>query len=225
MTDRQSQFLCQIIESYNRTAEPVASGLLAEKSNVSSATIRNEMAMLEEHGYIIQPHTSAGRIPTIKGYEFYLANFLQPKKPTAQQVKKLQEAKEREPYTKALAKELAELVGQTVFIAFAENDFYYTGISHLFSQPEFHQPEAVVNISSVLDALDQTLVELYETANHDIQILLGKQNPFSVNCGLILSKASLGKQEDAVIGILGPTRMNYNQTIGLLNYSKELLNS
>jgi heat-inducible transcriptional repressor len=225
MTERQSQFLYQIIESYNRTAEPVASGLLAEHADVSSATVRNDMAMLEEHGYIVQPHTSAGRIPTIKGYEFYLEHFLQPKKPTSAQMKKLEDAKKREPLTKALAKELAELSGQTVFIAFAENDFYYTGISYLFSQPEFHQPEAVINISSVLDALDQTLVELYETATDEIQILLGKQNPFSVQCGLLLSKTKVNKKEEGVIGILGPTRMNYNQTIGLLNYSKELLNS
>jgi len=225
MTERQSQFLYQIIESYNRTAEPVASGLLAENADVSSATVRNDMAMLEEHGFIIQPHTSAGRIPTIKGYQFYLENFLQPKKPTAQQKKKLQQAKEQEPFTKSIAKELAEMAGQTVFIAFAENDFYYTGISHLFSQPEFHRPEAVVNISSVLDALDQTLIKLYETVTEDVQILLGEDNPFSAQCGLLISKTKVNTNDEGVIGVLGPTRMNYNQTIGLLNYSKELLNT
>lgn len=225
MTERQSSFLKDIIESYTVSAEPVASGYLAQKSDVSSATIRNEMAALEEQGYIKQPHTSAGRIPTLQGYEFYLNHFLKPKKPTAAQVKRLQEAKKQAPFVKSVSKELAEIVGQTVFVAFAENDFYYTGISHLFSQPEFHQPEAVINISAVLDALDQTMAALYETASDDVDILLGNQNPFSPKCSLLLSKAKIEKKEDGVIGILGPTRMNYNQSIGLLHFTKELLNS
>ena len=72
MTNRQSQILSAIVEQYAEVASPVGSNLLAKAFNVSSATIRAEMAELEHMGYIMQPHTSAGRIPTDKGYREYV---------------------------------------------------------------------------------------------------------------------------------------------------------
>src|SRR6266581_1565444 len=72
MTERQAQILATIIEQYAEVAAPVGSLMLARLFHVSSATIRAEMARLEEMGYIAQPHTSAGRIPTDKGYRFYV---------------------------------------------------------------------------------------------------------------------------------------------------------
>src|SRR6478736_626526 len=75
MTERQRQILNAIVEQYAEVASPVGSLLLAKLFDVSSATIRNEMAELERLGYIAQPHTSAGRIPTDKGYRFYVNNI------------------------------------------------------------------------------------------------------------------------------------------------------
>src|SRR5690349_13015400 len=72
MTERQKEILGAIIEQYAEIAVPVGSVLLAKLFNVSSATIRAEMAKLEDAGYIMQPHTSAGRIPTDKGYRTYV---------------------------------------------------------------------------------------------------------------------------------------------------------
>src|SRR3982750_1047116 len=72
MTDRQIAILTAIIEQYAEIAAPVGSVTLAKLFNVSSATIRSEMAKLEEFGFIMQPHTSAGRIPTDQGYRFYV---------------------------------------------------------------------------------------------------------------------------------------------------------
>src|SRR6201996_2915584 len=72
MTERQKQILAAIIEQYAEVAAPVGSSLLAKVFDVSSATIRAEMAELERLGYILQPHTSAGRVPTDKGYRFYV---------------------------------------------------------------------------------------------------------------------------------------------------------
>ena len=70
MTDRQKAILAAIIEQYAEIAAPVGSVTLAKLFGVSSATIRSEMAKLEEMGFIEAPHTSAGRIPTDKGYRF-----------------------------------------------------------------------------------------------------------------------------------------------------------
>ena len=72
ITERQSAILCSIIEQYAEIASPVGSVMLAKLFDVSSATIRSEMAKLEDMGYIFHPHTSAGRIPTDKGYRFYV---------------------------------------------------------------------------------------------------------------------------------------------------------
>src|SRR5476649_492789 len=75
MTERQARILQAIVEQYAEVASPVGSSLLAKAFEVSSATVRAEMAELERLGYIHQPHTSAGRIPTDKGYRFYVNNL------------------------------------------------------------------------------------------------------------------------------------------------------
>src|SRR5438309_2463560 len=75
MTERQQNILSAIVEQYAEVASPVGSSLLAKLFNVSSATIRAEMAELERLGYITQPHTSAGRIPSDKGYRYYVNNL------------------------------------------------------------------------------------------------------------------------------------------------------
>ena len=91
LSERKRQILKAIIEQYIATAEQVGSKLLAAVTGgaVSSATIRNEMSELEEMGYIIQPHTSAGRIPSDKGYRFYVDQILQEKDNEVMEIKEL----------------------------------------------------------------------------------------------------------------------------------------
>lgn len=78
LTERQEQILSLIVREYIRLAQPIASRTLAEayELGVSSATIRNEMAILEEHGLVYAPHTSAGRMPTQKGYRYFVQRLL-----------------------------------------------------------------------------------------------------------------------------------------------------
>src|SRR4030043_1192300 len=79
MNERQKKLLNLIINEHINPAEPVGSGILVEKTGleVSPATVRNEMADLEKEGFIYQPHTSAGRVPTEKGYQFFVDNFVE----------------------------------------------------------------------------------------------------------------------------------------------------
>ncbi len=79
LNDRKRKILQAIIDEYIGTAEPVGSRAISKKENLglSSATIRNEMADLEEMGYLIQPHTSAGRVPSDEGYRFYVNSLMQ----------------------------------------------------------------------------------------------------------------------------------------------------
>ena len=80
LTERKRRVLWAIVQDYSSTAEPVGSRTIARKYDlgVSSATIRNEMQDLEDEGYLEQPHTSAGRVPSIKGYRYYVDWLMQP---------------------------------------------------------------------------------------------------------------------------------------------------
>lgn len=74
MDDRKAQVLSAVVRGYTETGQPVASAALAQALNVSSATVRNDMAALEDEGYLEQPHTSAGRVPTNLGYQYFIDN-------------------------------------------------------------------------------------------------------------------------------------------------------
>ena len=79
ISDRKKKILAAIVEAYINTAEPVGSKAIAESGglNLSSATIRNEMAELTAMGYLEQPHTSAGRIPSVLGYRLYVTELME----------------------------------------------------------------------------------------------------------------------------------------------------
>ena len=89
--ERKERILKAIIQTYLETGEPVGSRTISKYSdlNLSSATIRNEMSDLEELGYIIQPHTSAGRIPSDKGYRFYVDHIIREKEDEVTEIKEL----------------------------------------------------------------------------------------------------------------------------------------
>lgn len=94
LTDRKKRILRAVIESYIQNAEPVGSRAVAEwaRLKVSSATIRNEMADLEEQGYLEQPHTSAGRVPSPKGYRLYVNELMEDYKLTLQETQRINQA-------------------------------------------------------------------------------------------------------------------------------------
>ena len=90
MGERQEELLKEIVETYIQTFRPVGSKSLVDKFKVSSATIRNDMADLEELGYLEKEHTSSGRIPSEAGYKYYVNNLMKPKDITGEDILKLQ---------------------------------------------------------------------------------------------------------------------------------------
>ena len=90
LEERQNKLLREIVESYIKTARPVGSKALCEKLNCSSATIRNEMAILEGLGYIEKNHISSGRVPSEKGYKYYVDNLMKPKELSGEDILNLQ---------------------------------------------------------------------------------------------------------------------------------------
>lgn len=90
ITERQRRILRMIVESYVKDANPVGSSAICQKLDCSSATVRNEMAVLEDLGYLEKTHISSGRVPSEKGYRYYVDNLMKPKELTGDDVLKLQ---------------------------------------------------------------------------------------------------------------------------------------
>ena len=214
METRAEQLLKAIVELYIKDAHAIGSQVLAQDKNfaVSPATIRNEMMMLENEGYIYQPHTSAGRIPTIKGYQYYLDNLLSIKSCSQTELAELKNIQQQD--TRDLAKLLVNKTNLASLVAFAPNNLYFTGLFNLFSQPEFEDYKMVLSMSQVVDSLEKAINSIY----YDIdkaKVLLGDDNPFSQYCSVVIAPLPGAQRE--LLGILGPVRMDYNRILGLFD--------
>jgi len=223
MNERQKRLLNLIISEHIQTAEPVGSGFLVVKTGLelSSATVRNEMSDLENEGYIYQPHTSAGRVPTEKGYQFYVDNFVEKReiKTTWRQSfdQVLRQKLESDQLLKNLAKNVVSVADETVIVAFDKNNIYYTGLANLFKKPEFVQPNLVYSLSQVIDHLDDAVAKIFAKVNK-VQILIGSKNPFGEDCASVLGRYFLKDKRTGLFIILGPKRMDYNKNLAIVNY-------
>ncbi len=219
LTNRQRELLKIIIENYIDTSIPVGSKQITERLDLSSATIRNEMAELESFGYLIQPHISAGRIPTEEAYVFYVNNFLLNTKISSSDEVLLAEVQDENPreYYKKIAKKLAEMLNLAIIISFSKNDIYFTGISGLFTQTEFKKDFVCLSdFTSLLDHLDEKHSFIFDHLKNDININIGLDNPFSEFCGSVIIKFNNGY----IMSVIGPIRMNYARVLNCLNYIK-----
>jgi heat-inducible transcriptional repressor len=228
MTDRQEKILQAIVEQYAEVASPVGSNLLAKAFNVSSATIRAEMAELEHLGYIMHPHTSAGRIPTDKGYREYVnsltAKSAGSKKSRAEQAltARVTGAGLPERTIRNATDTLVELT-HNLGLATIGNQLYMSGLSNLLGQPEFIMPEQVQEVARLLDNLEPWL---YEAAlNEPLSVYIGRENPIGRNsgCSLIVSRFRSPFSDKSYIGVLGPTRQSYRDVMGLVGYAGKAL--
>jgi len=226
MHPRQKELFKHIVEEYIKTALPVGSKLIVEKFNwdISPATIRNDMMELENAELIFQPHTSAGRVPTEFGYKKYVIENVDLAKMISEKDKNdfLRIIENYESGStekiKQLAKILAEKSGLSAVVGFQDNDVYYTGLSNLFSQPEFQDLNLVCNLSVVIDHLDEAMQNIYGKIDKEVMIKIGAENPFAHDCAAVLVKI-----KNILIGIVGPMRMNYQKNAELINFAKNIL--
>lgn len=232
MTERQQKILNAIVEQYAEVASPVGSSLLARVFNVSSATIRAEMAELERHGYITQPHTSAGRVPTDKGYRFYVNQIAETDPsthelaPVARSQKALaarvQNAGAPERMIRNAVDTLVELT-HNLGLATIGPQLYMSGLSNLFGQPEFVNAGQVQQVAQLLDNLEPWLREA--APNEPLSVYIGSENPIGRTAGvtLIISRFRSPFSDRSYIGTLGPTRQSYRDVMGLVaSAGKEL---
>jgi len=241
MTSRREAILEAIVREYVSTAEPVGSLTLVKKYSFpySSATIRAEMAMLEENGFIMQPHTSAGRIPTEKGYRYIVdmiqeeeSNYAKASLDRHDVTKREFEILERritpihshfERRFDMAAMALADMT-RNVAISSMGQEIYSHGLANLFRQPEFYDNDRVLQVANMIDNLQGLLREL--PRSKDFMVLIGKESPVgkAAGCSLVVSRVHMPTQSArGYLGVLGPTRMPYERVIPLVMRTRDLL--
>lgn len=257
-TNRHDEIFKCIVESYVETAEPVGSRLVSKKydGNLSPATIRNVMSDLEEMGLIHQPHTSAGRVPTDKGYRYYVDSFLKRRSeeesveiPAAKEF--LKKASNIEDAAERMSRMLADLTGNAGILYLKNvrrisylgelnremqkviqelsrsNDrLYFDGTSQILEQPEFKSAERIRSLLRALE-LKEELAAIFEKdlSHRAINVHIGRE----VRCtdlsgiSLVVREYSIESEPIGCLGVMGPTRMNYDKAIQIVNSLAETM--
>lgn len=233
MNERQSRLLAAIIDQFISTAEPVGSKHLLESGmfHVCGATVRNEMRFLGDEGYLEQPHVSAGRVPTAKGYRVYVQQHLQPSLAEKDVRKKFDTLKEQyfqrkdqERVYDAVAL-LAHMIPDIAFATVPHKDrVYYLGLANVLKQPEFtNNPMLASSVAEVLeDKLTEALSKL--TIDDKIRYYIGEEHVLAQmqSCSFMVTEYQV-RDKKGVIGIVGPMRMDYGYNTVALDMVRDLL--
>jgi len=232
LSQRQKTILRAIIEEYIETAEPVGSLTLEKKYTlrVSPATVRNEMFRLTKDGYLKQPHTSSGRIPTPAGLKLYVSQLMEEKKMS---VTEEVAAKEkvwdwRNDFPKLVSEATKSLAQQTRHLAIAttdEGDVYHAGYYHILEMPEFFDIDVTKTVLSMLEELDK-LRSIFERpfSEDPVSILLGEELGFDYlePCGMVFTRFET-PQHKGSLGVIGPCRFDFAKIIPIVRYHGELI--
>ena len=231
ITERQGEILNRIVEDYIGLAQPISSEFLEKKHkfSVSPATIRIEMQRLTDGGFIFQPHTSAGRVPTDKGYRFFVDNLLKSEISEFEDVFEIEDifqkaGKDIFKLASRLTKFLAEQSSNFTILNLLERDFFWKeGWEEILREPEFEEKDLISHFTKLLESFEENIENL--KINSGIKIYIGKENPFSKtkDFSIISSRCHLPDEEEGIISLLGPKRMAYDRNISLINSFKKIL--
>ena len=227
---RQQKILATIVKEYSETANPVGSKELVEKYHFreSSATIRNEMAALEKAGFIYQPHKSAGRVPTDKGYRFFVNELMRrfelsekERRMLKGELVKLHTAHEQ--LGKSISNLLSQVSGQAAF-ALLPNESSATGLSHIIGEPEFTDAKTMKQVAQLLENIDEIGVRA-EGRGVSAEAIIGSESkvPVPKNLSLVVSNVKFKDGKKGVIGIIGPKRMAYAKNLSIIEYLAKLI--
>lgn len=232
LTDRQIQILKAVVEEYQQTAEPVGSETLDKKFNlgVSPATIRNEMAYLVDLGYLRQPHTSAGRIPTPAAVKLYINELMKERSLTvAEEVSAKEKIWEnRHELESVLHQATYELARRTGSIGVAITDemkVYHAGYAHILDLPEFFDIDVTRTVLSMLDEA-QALMDMFRRAHddRDIHVLLGDEmgSEYLEPVSLVYTDFHTAQHRGS-LGIIGSSRLDYPYVVPLVRHFGQLI--
>lgn len=232
LTDRETKIIKAIVQEYTETAESVGSDTLDRKYQigVSPATIRNEMNRLTEKGYLAQPHTSSGRIPTSKAIKYYVQKLLEEKQlPVTDEIKVKQQIWDARGEVGRLMREVTHsLANQTHMLSVAatdQGDVYHAGYANILDIPEFFDIDVTRTVFLMIDEVNQ-LMEIFGRSNQDeaLGILIGDELGAGalLPVSMVYTQFHLGGTNGAV-GVLGPCRLDYSYVIPTVKYMGKLL--
>lgn len=226
--NRQEDVLSIIVRHYVETAEPVGSRFVSRRLGLSSATIRNVMTDLEEGGYISQPYTSAGRIPTDKGYRYYIDSLMRVrhvsdnfarsiKDEYGHAVKSLEDVLERTSYLISAA---TNYVGLSL-ICRQYDKLYFDGASHIIEQPEFRDLRKLYNLIKCLEEKRDILRLMHDDLEKDcVTIRIGDESGSAnlKDCSIVSRGYKIKGKVSGRIGVIGPKRMVYERVVPTIEY-------
>ena len=229
---RRRAILAATINKYIEEATPVASEDIAKDFDLSPATVRNILAELEESNYLTHPYTSGGKIPTNKGYRYYVDFLLS-------QMELLEEEKEsiaREYKRKINRLEdvldktleiLSTITHYTAITYFPEwqDRFFYKGISLVLNQPEFQDYQKIRLLIKIIEDKQYLLNIINRDFTDKVKVYIGNELGCveMESCSLVVSSYRLKDKSSGRVAVLGPMRMEYNHTIPALEYISDAL--
>jgi len=216
MKTRQQSILKAVVEEYIHRGEPISSGFLAqryEEWDVSPATIRNELLALDEEGFLDQPHTSAGRMPTQKGYRFFVDNLLEEPELEEKEREMIDNIETFFELSDFLAKESHSVVlgGRRI------EEVYEAGLDYLLQEPEFDDAAFLRDFVSEVEKLRREHKKVLAFINSRPHLYIGDEAKDIIDderFSLLLTQV---KGEGFAL-FFGSTRMNYEKSIALANY-------
>lgn len=233
LTARQTQILKAIVDEYIETAEPVGSEALEKRYNlgVSPATIRNEMVALTKTGYLRQPHTSAGRIPSPIAMKFYIDQLMDERElSVADEVRAKEEVWDvKDDLDKLIGEATHALADQTknlVVAATDEGKLWHAGYANIFANPEFSNLATCARFFSFIEEVGriQDLFFGRPEPYSPIEVMFGEDLgwPELLPVGIVTTHFSV-KGKKGALGIIGPIRLKYPDVIPTIRYFKNLI--
>lgn len=232
-TSRKNAVLAETVSAYIDTGEPVSSKELAEKFRLSPATLRIILGELEDEGYLIHPHTSAGRVPTDKGYRYYV-DFLMHQDVLSPEQRELivgeyrRMSRSLESILEKTTEMAASLTHCTAVLSFSEweDKVFYTGLSNIFQHPDFHDYQKLALMVRMLEE-KRYLLELINRQPEDaVRVYIGEEAHAPVSdIAVIVTGYHSGKKHSAgKLAVIGPRRISYRNAVSTLESMADILN-
>ncbi len=227
LSERQEQIIKSLVREYIKTAEPVSSKFLAEKYDfgICPSAIRIEFQSLIRDGFLEQPHTSAGRVPTDKAYRFFVDSLKEKREERIEEELEyiIKGVEDKFRMASEIAKFIADNSSSFVNLYFAKEGLNLKeGLDELFKGPEAKDESFVNSFVNFLTNFETNIDKLQ--GDSKTKVFIGKENPIakSKDMTMICSECNLPSQK-VFITILGPRRMDYEKNIKLINSLNKVL--
>lgn len=232
LSQRQISIIKAIVEEYTETAEAVGSDTIDKKYNlgVSPATIRNEMVRLEDMGYLKQPHTSAGRVPTPMAIKLYVSELMREDElPVSEEVsvkERIWDVRhEMDKLLRESTRVLSEKTGNLAVAITDSGDLYSAGYANILSLPEFYDIDVTRAVLSMIES-HKELLSMFTKAHSEetLHILIGDDfnSKFLYPCATAFIDFEAGPYKGH-LGVIGPDRLNYAYVMPMLRHLNHLI--